>query len=103
MLVGIEQQMIVIGHLHTQFDRRVDSYRIVNSGSVGAAWETEPGAYWALIEDGDVELRRTEHDVEAAARALPADYLDREVREQWIRGPHDPRAIAQRVETALGR
>lgn len=50
----------------TQFDRRVDGYRIVNSGSMGAAWESEPGAYWALIEDGHVELRRTDYDVDAA-------------------------------------
>src|SRR5215208_7984399 len=41
MLAGIAQRTIVIGHTHTQFERRVDGYRIVNSGSVGAAWESE--------------------------------------------------------------
>ena len=103
MLTGIEQRTTVIGHTHTQFDRHVDGYRIVNSGSVGAAWESEPGAYWALLEDGDVELRRTDYDVEAAIQALAPDDPNRERREQWIRGPHDPTAIAQEIETALGR
>ena len=103
MLAGIKQLTIVIGHTHTQFDRRVDGYRIVNSGSVGAAWESEPGAYWALLEDGDVELRRTDYDIEAAIQALAPDDPNRERREQWIRGPHDPNAIAQEIETALGR
>jgi predicted phosphodiesterase len=103
MLEGIEQKTVVIGHTHTQFERRVDDYRVVNAGSVGAAWETEPGAYWALLGDGDVELRRTDYDVEAAVRLLPADHPNRDVRTKWIQGPHDPHAIAQEIETALGR
>ena len=103
MVDGIEQRVVVIGHTHTQFDRRLDGYRIVNAGSVGAAWESAPGAYWALIEDEDVELRRTRYDVDAAIRALPADDPNREMREAWIRGPHDPDAIARRIEATLGR
>jgi predicted phosphodiesterase len=103
MLDGIEQRTVVIGHTHTQFDRRVGEYRIINAGSVGAAWETEPGAYWALLENGQVELRRSLYDIEAAIRLLPADDPNREMRAQWIQGPHDPRDIAQRIEQALGR
>jgi predicted phosphodiesterase len=103
MVHGIAQRLVVIGHTHTQFDRRIDEHRIVNAGSVGAAWETEPGAYWALIDDRDVELRKTSYDIEAAIRALHSDDPNRDRREQWIRGPHDPCAIAQRLEEALGR
>src|SRR5579862_2905771 len=43
MLAGIEQNVVVIGHTHTQFDRQIDAYRIVNAGSVGAAWERVTG------------------------------------------------------------
>lgn len=103
MVDGIEQSVIVIGHTHTQFDRRIDGYRIVNVGSVGAAWESAPGAYWALIDDDDVELRRTSYDVDAAIQALSADDPNRKMREEWIRGPHDPHAIAQRIEAAVER
>lgn len=101
MLAGIEQHTIVIGHTHMQFDRRVDGYRIVNAGSVGAAWESEPGAYWAMLENGDVELRRTAYDLDAAVELLAADDPDRQMREEWIRGPHDPPAIARKIENAL--
>jgi predicted phosphodiesterase len=103
MLDGIEEGLVVLGHSHTQFDRRVDGYRIVNAGSVGAAWEREPGAYWALVDGRDVELRRTAYDIDAAIAALHPDDPSREMREGWIRGPHDPRAIAERIEASLGR
>jgi len=93
----------VIGHSHTQFDRRIGGYRVVNAGSVGAAWESVTGAYWALIKGHDVELRRTTYDVDAAIQALHVDDPNREMREGWILGPHDPRAIAERIETTLGR
>jgi len=103
MLDGIEERVVVIGHSHTQFDRRVGDHRIVNAGSVGAAWERETGAYWALIDGDDVELRRTAYDVDAAIQALHADDPQREMREGWIRGPHDPRAVAERIEASVER
>jgi diadenosine tetraphosphatase ApaH/serine/threonine PP2A family protein phosphatase len=103
MLEGIEQHVVVLGHSHMQFDRRVGDHRIVNAGSVGAAWESETGAYWALVDGHEVELRRTPYDVDAAVEALSADDPNREMREGWIRGPHDPRAIAERLETSLKR
>ena len=36
----------------------------------GMPYEDEPGAYWALVHDGEPELRRTAYDVEAAAERL---------------------------------
>ena len=103
MVAGVEHRTIVIGHTHMQFDRRVDGYRIVNAGSVGAAWERSPAAYRALIAGDDIELRSTEYDVSAAVSVLAPNHPRRELREQWIRGPHDPVAIAQQIEEALGR
>jgi putative phosphoesterase len=60
-LTGVDADMVVCGHTHVQFDRRVGDVRLVNAGSVGMPYENEPGAYWALIDD-DVELRRTEYE-----------------------------------------
>jgi predicted phosphodiesterase len=53
---------VVCGHTHRQFDRTIAGRRVVNAGSVGMPHEDEPGAYWALLDDGEVELRRTEYD-----------------------------------------
>ncbi len=66
ILDGVTQDLVVCGHTHAQFDRLVGDRRLVNAGSVGMAYEGEPGiAAWALLGP-TVELRRTPYDVEAA-------------------------------------
>ena len=67
---GIDADMVVCGHTHMQFDRKVDGLRVVNAGSVGMAYG-EPGAYWAMLGPG-LRLRRTDYDREAAARRIRA-------------------------------
>ena len=68
-LAGTEEQVVVGGHTHVQFDRSVDGWRYVNVGSVGRPYEGRPGAYWALLGP-DVQLLRTDYDVHAAAEAV---------------------------------
>jgi predicted phosphodiesterase len=66
ILDGVNQDLVVCGHTHAQFDRLVGDRRLVNAGSVGMAYEGEPGiAAWALLGP-TVELRRTPYDIEAA-------------------------------------
>jgi putative phosphoesterase len=67
-----EATVAVVGHTHVQFDRTVGDLRVVNAGSVGWPYEDAPGARWALLRDGVVELRATAYDVEAAAAAIRA-------------------------------
>jgi predicted phosphodiesterase len=67
-LGGTTERVVVGGHTHVQFDRSAARWRFVNVGSVGRPWERPPGAYWALLGP-DVELMRTDYDVEAAAEA----------------------------------
>lgn len=62
-------RLVVAGHTHMQFDRRVAGGRMVNAGSVGRPYAAEPGAYWALLGP-EVELRRTAYDFAAAAEAV---------------------------------
>jgi len=57
-LGGVDTDVVVCGHTHVQFDRRVGGIRVVNSGSVGMPYEDEPGAYWTMLGPG-VEFRRT--------------------------------------------
>jgi predicted phosphodiesterase len=71
ILAGVEHELIVAGHTHMQQDRRVGRRRFVNAGSVGMPYESKPGAYWAIVGD-EVELRRTDYDLEAAAAAIRA-------------------------------
>lgn len=72
LLVGVEERVVVCGHTHIQFDRTVNGMRVVNAGSVGAPWEVDPAAYWLELEDGEPRFRRTDYDVEEAARRIRA-------------------------------
>jgi putative phosphoesterase len=65
LLGNTDATVIVCGHTHMQFDRKVGRYRVVNAGSVGMPF-AEPGAYWLLLGD-DVVCKRTEYDVMGAA------------------------------------
>jgi putative phosphoesterase len=70
VLDGVQQSVVVCGHTHVQFDRRLGDRRLVNAGSIGLPYEGESGiACWALLGP-DVELRRARYDVELALEAL---------------------------------
>ena len=80
--------------------RSRDGIRVVNAGSVGAPYEAEPGAYWLLAAD-DLELRRTEYDVEAAVARIAANgYPRRSIfeHELGVRDPERPARIAAIIE-----
>jgi putative phosphoesterase len=88
ILADVSADVVVVGHTHIQEDRRVGAVRWVNAGSVGMAYEDEPGAYWALLGP-DVELRRTEYDATKlggyeypqASRREAAEYFESLVRD----------------------
>jgi putative phosphoesterase len=99
ILAGVAQRVVVCGHTHRQFDRRVDGWRVVNAGSVGLPYEGRAGAYWALLGD-DVELRRTEYDLDAAIAEMRAggfDELEEMLRESLLE-PMDPDEVAALFE-----
>jgi len=73
MFDAVGAAVVVCGHTHMQFDRRIGAVRVVNAGSVGMPFGA-PGAHWLLLGPG-VEPRRTPYDRdEAAARIRRATY-----------------------------
>ena len=64
----VDAHVVICGHTHMQFDRKVGQVRVVNAGSVGMPFG-EPGADWLLLGP-DVELRHTEYDLPIAAEAI---------------------------------
>lgn len=66
---GVHTDLVVCGHTHMQFDRRVGQLRIVNAGSVGAPFSPPAGAHWLLLGP-DVQLRQTSYDVARAAEQM---------------------------------
>jgi predicted phosphodiesterase len=77
MFAGVTAALVVCGHTHMPFDRRLGPIRIVNSGSVGMPFG-KPGADWLLLGP-DVVFRHTDYDLQAAAARIRAtDYPDAE-------------------------
>jgi putative phosphoesterase len=70
-LAGVDADVVVCGHTHVQFDRRIGGVRLLNAGSVGMPYEAQPGAYWLELGPG-VRQRRTEYDTDGAAREIAA-------------------------------
>jgi predicted phosphodiesterase len=68
VFAGADADMVVCGHTHMQFDRRIGRTRVVNAGSVGMPFG-EPGAYWLLLGP-DVQLRHTPYDLTDAAERI---------------------------------
>jgi putative phosphoesterase len=70
LLGDVRAALLVCGHTHVQFDRRLPSgVRVVNAGSVGMPYEGRRGAFWALLGP-DVEMRHTEYDVDTAVELI---------------------------------
>jgi diadenosine tetraphosphatase ApaH/serine/threonine PP2A family protein phosphatase len=69
---GVESQIVVCGHTHTQFERQAGSVRILNAGSVGMPYADCPGAYWLLLGTEGIDFRRTDYDLETAAQQVRA-------------------------------
>jgi diadenosine tetraphosphatase ApaH/serine/threonine PP2A family protein phosphatase len=74
LLAGVTQRRVVFGHTHVQFHRTTTSANeLVNPGSAGLPWDGDTRAAYALLaDDGELELRRIDYDVELAAGALEA-------------------------------
>ncbi len=90
-LVGVTEPVVVGGHTHVQYEREVDGGRLANAGSVGMPYEGRQGAFWALVEDGAVELRRTVYPIDAAVALIRASgYPDAEELCGWLLEPPDP-------------
>jgi len=98
MLEGVGADVVVCGHTHHQFDRRVASKRVVNAGSVGLPYQGDAAAFWLLLHDGEIELRRTAYDVAPVVdlfRAMPE--LAESVQASLVE-PISAQAIAEHFE-----
>ena len=62
---------VVCGHTHMPFVRLVERRLVVNPGSIGMPYG-RPGGAWASLRDGQVSLRHTSVDLDAAIAAVIA-------------------------------
>ena len=87
--------IIVTGHTHKPFMREVKGKLMVNVGSVGQPRDGITKASYAIIEDGSIELKRVDYDIERAASrvlALPFEASAREQLAYILRNAKEPAA-----------
>jgi len=71
-LQGKEAHFVCVGHTHKQFSLAVNGCLVLNPGSVGQPRDGDPRAAYAIIENGRVELKRAEYDLERTVAAVEA-------------------------------
>jgi putative phosphoesterase len=100
IIAEVDQDLVVCGHTHAQFDRRVGTKRVINAGSVGMPYQGKPvGAFWLLVGADGVSLRRSDYDLHRAVRRIRATgYPDAEEMAQILLEPPDPEWVADFFE-----
>jgi predicted phosphodiesterase len=95
----VSSGLLVVGHTHSQFDRRIGELRIVNPGSVGLPYEGSPAARWALLDGPQVYLRATQYDVGAAIATWEASgFPAAEEWAGWLRDNPSAESVALHFE-----
>jgi len=67
---GVSDSLVVHGHIHRPYIRKMAGVTIANSGSVGLPYDGDPRASYLLIDDGQPAIRRVEYDVQREIAAL---------------------------------
>jgi putative phosphoesterase len=68
-----EADVLVFGHTHKPYTKRVDGVLFVNAGSVGKPKDGDPRACYVVMDTAgevNVEFRRIRYDVQAVATAI---------------------------------
>ena len=75
--------IVVYGHIHCPYVRRLDRMTVVNTGSVSQSYDGDRRASYLLMDGESIAICRVEYDVESEARELSrsglphADWLAR--------------------------
>ena len=62
--------IVVYGHIHRPYVRRVGDMTVANAGSVSQSYDGDRRASYLVIEGERVTIRRVEYDVESEAKEL---------------------------------
>lgn len=74
-LAGLDVDYVCVGHTHQPYTLTVGNVTVINPGSVGLPRDGDPRAGYAVLDGGEVTLKRVEYAVEDTLRALQASDL----------------------------
>lgn len=69
---------VFIGHTHLPMIRKLKGVTIVNPGSVGQPRDGIPLCSYAVWNDGDIEIKRVEYDIDSTIKAYEATDLSKQ-------------------------
>lgn len=75
-LQSIDADYVLVGHTHLQYELELEQTTVLNPGSVGQPRDGDPRCAYAIIDNGRVELRRVEYDIDATLRGLRDNGID---------------------------
>jgi putative phosphoesterase len=78
-LVDVEADLLCVGHTHQPFQFESNGKRVLNPGSVGQPRDGDPRAAYAIIENGRIELKRAEYDIDATLQQMQSTNV-----EPWV-------------------
>jgi putative phosphoesterase len=67
---GLGSNVVVYGHIHEPFVRRLGRLTVANAGAVSMSFDGDARASYALVDGEQVEIRRVAYDVEQEIRLL---------------------------------
>ena len=69
---GLAAELVVYGHIHRPYVRELPQLTVANSGAAGMPFDGDWHASYLLIDEGRVEIRRVEYDLERELSDLAA-------------------------------
>lgn len=69
-LESIDADYVCVGHSHIPFCLDLGRTKVINPGSVGQPRDGDWRAAYCVIEDGNVDFRRVEYDIDATIRHM---------------------------------
>ncbi len=67
---SLHAQIVVYGHIHRPYIRRLPGMTVANTGSVSQSYDGDTRASYLLMDGEGVTIRRVEYDVESEAKEL---------------------------------
>lgn len=69
-LDNIDVDYVLVGHTHRPYVLEVDGKTIINPGSVGLPRDGDPRLSYAMLDHGELEMKRLEYPIEDALKVV---------------------------------
>ena len=80
----VDRDVLLVGHTHTPFIRRIGNHVVVNPGSLGQPKTGKPDACYAVWENGTFQVKSYPYNVEETAGRIRALSFPKDVEDDLI-------------------